>query len=375
MSEKERYNQLLDKLNLHREDKFSCFIGLDGFVDEVVHVVDKRQDSNSFSRIETIRQYGERIIEGSGLSMNIEIVTLAKKIGGNGPIFANGLKGFGAEITYIGCVGDGVVDSVFEEFADGCELIGIAEPGRTDAMEFLDGKIIRSKLDSLNKLTWEKMLSVISVEKLKNYFVQSDMLSFNNWTMLPHMSDIWKHMQQEIIPDIVFEKNKKTIFFDLADPRKRHSEDIIEALHIIKNFKMQGFQTILGLNQKEAYQIAELLSGIETEKKELQDIVFCIAEYMQIDCVVVHPVDRAVCYQGNTYYEVMGPYCSKPVLTTGAGDVFNSGFVWGQMQHLSPELCLLMGVMFSGFYVRNGRSADLAELAQFIEQWSTGIAN
>ena len=91
---------------------------------------------------------------------------------------------------------------------------------------------------------------------------------------------------------------------------------------------------------------------------------------MKIDAVVVHPVDKASCVMQGSYYEVEGPYCKEPVLTTGAGDAFNSGFIWGVMQSMTPEICLLLGVMTSGYYVRNGRNATLAELNAFIETYA-----
>ena len=46
------------------------------------------------------------------------------------------------------------------------------------------------------------------------------------------------------------------MFFDLADPRKRSGEDVLEALELIQGFKKQGFCTVLGLNLKEARLIA-----------------------------------------------------------------------------------------------------------------------
>ena len=67
-------------------------IGMDGFVDEVVYVVDQRISKDDYTRIMTIQDYAVRIAQGAGLSTNVEIVTIQKKIGGNGPIYAQGLK-------------------------------------------------------------------------------------------------------------------------------------------------------------------------------------------------------------------------------------------------------------------------------------------
>ena len=51
-------------------------IGMDGFVDEVVYVVDQRTSKDDFTRVATIKDYADRIAQGAGLSTNVEIVTI-----------------------------------------------------------------------------------------------------------------------------------------------------------------------------------------------------------------------------------------------------------------------------------------------------------
>ena len=64
-------------------------IGFDGFVDEISEAVDKRTSPDTYKRIETIAEFGERIGKAAGLSTNIELVPKVIKLGGNGPIMAN----------------------------------------------------------------------------------------------------------------------------------------------------------------------------------------------------------------------------------------------------------------------------------------------
>lgn len=362
------FRKTIQKLNGLNPQKLKALIGLDGFIDEVVYVVDKRISANDFSRIQTIREYGERIIEGSGLSSNIEIVTVDKKLGGNGPIYANGLKKMGIKITYIGSVGEKEIHPVFHELEEGAEIIGIAEPCITEAMEFMDGKLIRSKLNSLNQLTWNDILRKVNIETWISLIQNVDLISFNNWTMIPCMTEIWRHILEDVIPHVNMEKGKKTMFFDLADPRKRMKEDILKALSVIQEFQECGFRVQLGLNMKEASLIGKLVGKGCNTQENLKRLSMDIAEYMGIDAIVIHPVDRAACVQNGKYYEVEGPYCKEPKLTTGAGDVFNSGFVFGQLNKLNVEESLLLGVAASGYYVRNCRSASLEELKTFIER-------
>ena len=82
---------VIRKLKQKDPKKLNLLVGFDGFIDEIVHVVDKRLDSKNYTRIETISALAKRIERASGLSTNIELVPVTKKIGGNGPIMANAL--------------------------------------------------------------------------------------------------------------------------------------------------------------------------------------------------------------------------------------------------------------------------------------------
>lgn len=366
-------NRLSETLKSTRS--VSCFCGFDGFVDEVVHTVDRRFDAERYSRVQTLTEYGKRIANGSGLSINIEIVTVDKKLGGNGPIFANALKRYGAGITYIGSVGKDAIDPVFAELAQGSTVIGIADPGRTDAMEFSDGKIIRSKLYALNDVSWESVLARVGLSAFVDYMDAADLISFNNWTMLPHMTALWNGILEQAVPAMTSDKSKKILFFDLADPEKRTKEDLLEALDRIRRFEQSGFHTILGLNKKEACEIAEALEDrvIENYREfPLEELSRLLYGRLGVSRLVIHPVDRAACVVDGAYFEVEGPYCASPKLTTGAGDNFNAGFIFGCLQDYDPETCLLLGVATSGYYVRNAHSPSLEQTRAFLVDWDAG---
>lgn len=366
-------NRLADALNYVRP--VSCFCGFDGFVDEVVHTVDRRFDAERYSRIPTLSDYGKRIANASGLSINIEIVTVDKKLGGNGPIFANALKQYGAGITYIGSVGKDAIDPVFADLAEGSTLIGIADPARTDAMEFSDGKIIRSKLYALNDVSWESVLERVGLKAFVDYMDAADLISFNNWTMLPHMTALWNGILAQAVPAMQSDKSAKILFFDLADPEKRTKEDLLEALDKIKQFERSGFHTILGLNKKEACEIAEALECCQIENYRdypLEELARSLESRLGVSQLVIHPVDRAACVKGGKYAEVEGPFCTNPKLTTGAGDNFNAGFIFGCLQGYDPADCLRLGVATSGYYVRNAHSPNLEQVRAFLLDWAAG---
>lgn len=363
----DQYAHLQDYL-LAPIQKKRAFVGLDGFIDEITAIVDQRLDAAHYTRIQTISDYGRRILEGSGLSLNIESVVLQQKLGGNGPIYALGLKRFGMGLTYLGTVGKDKINPIFSSLASEIDdhIIGIGEPAHTRALEFQDGKIIDSVLHNLNSITWESLLAKISIIRFAAELDQSDVISLNNWTMIPAMNDIWKHILGDILPHCHADLHHKLVFFDLADPRKRSKEDIQLALDLIQRFARTGLQVILGLNHKEARQIASILN-LSIRDDSIHALAEGICNKMHLHGVVIHRSDRACCVQNGHFAEVESIFCSNPVVLTGAGDVFNSGFMFAQTQAWPLEMCLCMGVLSSGYYVRNAHSASIAELLDFIQ--------
>ncbi len=366
---------LAEKLKQKDPSTLNMVLGFDGFVDEIIHVVDKRLDSETYTRMEKIEDLAKRIDRASGLSTNIEFFPIQKKIGGNGPIMCNSLTKYNANITYIGALGVPVIDPVFNEMAENATLFSIANNGHTDALEFDDGKLLLGKMSSLNDVTYEKLIHALGKDLLLELLGNCDLFASVNWSMIPYMTDLWGKLLKEIVP-LLPTKTKRPIFFvDLADPEKRENVEIKACLDLLKSFTNKFF-VVLGLNKKEAYDIANVLQLFDSESLEhmqisLEDLSESLCEYLKIDALVIHPVDRSCTRIGKAYYEELGPYVKKPKLTTGAGDNFNSGYVLGLMLGLNPDEALLTGMATSGFYVRNGISPTYQELIAFIEAWAS----
>ncbi len=366
---------LAQKLKDKNPADIKMVIGFDGFVDEIIHPVDKRLDHVRFTRIETISQLARRIEKASGLSTNIELVPVAKKIGGNGPIMCNALARHGAKITYIGALGVPAIDEVFRMPAN-VTLHSIANNGHTDALEFLDGKLLLGKMTSLNDVTYEKLIAVLGKDNLVQLLGEADLFASVNWSMLPAMTELWQKLLDEILPLLPIRAKKPIFFVDIADPEKRQAAEIIGALDLLKSFSTRFF-VVLGLNKKEAYDVAKILGlfpaeALEKMQTTLRDVTEALDRRIGVDALVVHPVDRSATVVSGIYAEAMGPFCAKPKLTTGAGDNFNAGYVLGLLLGLDPEEALLTGMATSGYYVRNATSPDFRELTAFIEAWANG---
>ncbi|XMB72194.1 PfkB family carbohydrate kinase [Mycoplasmatota bacterium WC30] len=367
---------LAQKLRKKDPATLNMVIGFDGFVDEIIHVIDKRMDSENYTRIDTIEAYAKRIEKASGLSTNIELQPIDKKIGGNGPIMCNALSKLNSNITYIGSLGYPSIDDVFKTMEDKVTLYSIANNGHTDALEFFDGKLLMGKMSSLNNVTYKNLIDSIGLDKLIEILSEVDLFATVNWSMLPHMTDMWKALLENVIPKLPKRDKKPYLFVDLADPEKRENVEIKEALELLKEFSNHFF-VVLGLNKKEAYDVANVLelfdsASLENMQVSMEDLNIALYEYLKIQSVVIHPVDRASTVIKNVFVEELGPYIAKPKLTTGAGDNFNAGFMLGLLLGLKPNEALLTGVSTSGFYVRNARSPNYRELVYFIEEWALG---
>jgi sugar/nucleoside kinase (ribokinase family) len=351
-----------------RVSQMTAFVGLDGFVDDILHVVDKRESADKYLRLPTIAQLAERLAAAAGRSTNIELVSQLTKLGGNGPIMANALASFGFKVTYLGILGYPNLHPVFADFAKRAEVHSIAEPGYTDALEFEDGKIMLGKHQSLKQMNWENIKARFGQDKFCSKFTSADLVGFVNWTMLTHMSDIWAAVLKEVCP--VMKGPRRKLFIDLADPEKRTNEDILHALELVAAFQ-KYFDVVLGLNEKESIEVGKNLglNASNHSPEGLTKLCQAIHQRIRVDTVIVHPTAYALASGPDGTALVQGPFTPKPKITTGAGDHFNSGFCLGKLLGLPTDRCLLTGVATSGFYVRTGQSPAIADLAKLLRNW------
>ncbi len=341
---------------------FRLLAGFDGFIDEIIHVVDKREDAQHYTRIETIEAFSKRTASYSGLSGNIELVPVQMKLGGNGPIYANMLLEQEHRVVYMGALGEGKVHPVFREFADKCEqVITMTEPAHTDALEFLDGKLMFGKMNKLEEVSWGNLLKFITPAELEKIVTTTRLMAFNNWTMLGKLNSIllgFNAILQKI------SGSKPDVFIDLADPAKRTGEDIARVLDLLSQLQTR---VILSMNLNESSIIASVLGIIE---KDILARAIKIRSQLGLAAVVIHPVDGAAVATRDAPARIKGPYTPSPRLTTGAGDNFNAGFSNAWMYGLTPAECCATGVCTSGYYVRYGHSPNRQQLYDFMERWA-----
>ncbi len=341
--------------------------GFDGFVDQIIHVVDTRADADHYQPMLAMEQLADRIRRAAGFSANLELVVQQEKLGGNGPIMANGLVSLGCAVDYVGALGEEHVHHVFQAFAEGCrQVISLSDPGYTDALEFHDGKLMLGKMTHMSGVNWDRLLELAPIEDLAALVEEADLLAFTNWTMLPNMNSLLEGFGTLIEASA----NPPPLFVDLTDPAKRRKEDLVGVLELLAGTGAKT-RVMLGMNARESEQVAEAVLGEVPEV--LAARARAIRERLGLALAVIHPVDGAAVSTAEGEATLQGPYTAQPRLTTGAGDNFNAGFCYGLVRGLTPAQALVSAVGTSGFYVREARSPSAPELARFLRAWAAGL--
>ncbi|MCC7388751.1 MAG: hypothetical protein IT431_08265 [Phycisphaerales bacterium] len=367
--------------------------GFDGFIDSIIRVVDRRRSMrmDDFDAIGTIPGFAGRVAAAAGKSANIELVVEEDRFGGNGPLYAGALGRLGMPTTYLGAVGKDDASRellpIYEPFAARCEeVVPLAAPAHTDALEFEDGKIMLGKTAPVQAVTWERLVERVGLEGLRARCARSRLIGIVNWTLCGGVQGIWEGLIDHVLPTLGEQRGeqagpkvprpeeterRRRVFIDLSDPAKRTDTDLRSALEVLRRMD-ELVPVTLGLNLAESERVARVL-GVEAHAdapslgESLRGGAERIRERSGLACIVIHPREGAAAAQrdgASAWFE--GPFTARPRLSTGAGDHFGAGFSFAQVLGLPVEQCLAVGCAVSGAYVRDAESPDLARLIGFL---------
>jgi sugar/nucleoside kinase (ribokinase family) len=356
---------------IQRLPEFHIVVGFDGFVDEIISVVQERRNLEQWTPVKDIGTFGVLIQAAAGRSSLREIIVHRADPGGCAVNLGDGLLALGIRLDCFATLGQ-PRHPAFEAFArqcHGCYSWG-REPGRTLAFEFADGKLMFSAVAPLAEFDCQLLDKVLSDGVYAAAASQAQLIALTDWTLYPHMTDCWRKLQAEVYAKL---RHRPSFFLDLVDPSSRSERDVRAMLEAIPGFEAAG-PTVLGVNGTEANVLARAL-GIATAREDLAEVraqAAALREKLQISQVVTHCVKLAAGADRQGDWGVLGPYCSHPKKSTGAGDRFNAGYVSGLLLGLSFQERLLLGCAASGFFVRQARSASGLELADFLQTWAEG---
>lgn len=352
---------------------FRAFVGFDGYVDKIQKVVRSRSAAGH-QYFDGIGEFADQAQTLAGKSGQIELVTLATKIGGNGPILAHALASLGVANRCVGTLSD----PVFKQMHRQCELISLGPPAESNALEFGDGKIILSEVSVFERLRWDYVSEQVGPDTLRQQYAESQLLTFVDWANLPHGNDLWAGYLTHVV-EATTRPAPPRFFFDLCDPTKRSAEEVNQALGIIARYVPFG-PVILGMNENEARRIYLARHGYSpadpvrlAQTPDLRQIAAYIRQTTAIPTVLIHPTDRSLVATAEGVWEAAGRLVPEPKVLTGGGDNLNAGFCWGLLHGFSLTDCLLLGMATSGAYIQNGSSPTVADLLVYVENWLTEL--
>jgi sugar/nucleoside kinase (ribokinase family) len=343
--------------------------GFDGFADTIVRIIKNKDAANSNELFTTIKDFGAYISEKAGGSFSLELEEISMKLGGNMPITANAVARLGAKVNCIGALGHPQLHKVFDELAVTCNCYSFAEPGTATAYEFNDGKIMLSQMRALNELKWDAIKKIIAADTFIKLYDESDLLCLLNWSEIDASTNIWKGILNDVMPFCKGEREKRTIFIDLSDCSKRTNNVINEMLGLIKLFRTYA-KVILSLNNNESRCICEVLFGKDV-RYDFETAGSKIFEQLAIDTLLLHSSKKAITFSARGRFEADSFFVGSPVISTGAGDNFNAGFVAAQLMNLDITSSLIFANAVAALYIQSGISPQVNDVIQFLESKKT----
>jgi len=337
--------------------------GFDGFADTIVRIIKNKNTDNKNELFATIKDFGSYITAKAGSSFSLELEEVSVKPGGNMPITANALARLGAQVNCIGALGYPALHRMFKDLAAICNCYSFAEPGTATAYEFNDGKIMLAQMQVLNTFEWDAIKNIIGIDTLIKLYKESNLFCLLNWSEIDASAGIWKGMLKDVMP--LCNKEDKIIFIDLSDCSKRTDEAINEMLLLIKTFGAYA-KVILSLNKNESNRICEVLYGRQ-QADDFKSTGLKIREQLSVDILLLHSSKKAMAFSQKECFAANSFFVSDPLISTGAGDNFNAGFVAAQLMNLDTESSLIFANAVAALYIQSGTSPQINDIIQFLE--------
>ncbi|HUW89581.1 MAG TPA: hypothetical protein VMV43_03605 [Candidatus Nanopelagicaceae bacterium] len=376
----ETLETLKNKLNSFKSAVInkSCFLGFDGYIDSLYSLVLSRSSAKKWTRMNTMKSFGELLVDVAGSSANIERVLKKRIFGGFAPNTSRALSALGVKIFLVAALGIPNINDFYQE-QEGVESISISNPGETLGLEFDDGKVMITDFAPILNIDWSTILKSVKREHLIQRLEKSNIMGFGHWALIPNLNDIWQHFLDDLFPSISNLK-EKIFFVDIADIRKRSRQDLLDLVKILQKIDQQ-VPVMLSANDLEVYFLSKVLDNVKTfapyqeNSTDYIDGGKRLNTEMNLSYLIIHSPHFATISTVEDHCWITEGFTSKPKFTVGAGDYFHSGTVLALSCGLSPPEAILMGNALTAIFVRTGNSPNFNQLSQFISRYMEFIAN
>ncbi len=340
-------------------------LGIDGFIDQVWQVVETRTADNNYILINKMQNFGEIIVNRKEGGMANELIKKRRSYGGFTANTGKALGNLDVATTLVGMYGKEEIDKIFNELSKKCTLISIGDPVISTILEFTDGKIMMPNLDDLLNFTWEDFVKAIGQDELEKILLDADIVSLGYWSNMPTFDEFINKLNENYFHT----KGPKRLFFDFANIKKRSKEAIIDTFQVLEKIN-DRIPVTLSLNEHEAvilfsYYGKEFLDRSEEDALSADDIRSIIG----LDELIVHTPKYAVISSKSEGVGILEQdYCEAPVITTGAGDTFNGGYIASCLGDLKVKERLAIANAATRFYISKSHTPNREELLTEIKR-------
>ncbi|HEX2393927.1 MAG TPA: adenosine kinase [Bacteroidales bacterium] len=267
--------------------------------------------------------------------------------GGSAANTIHGLAKLGVNTAFVGTVGDDTFGRFFESDMTGCKIAPLLSKGTLET-----GRAI-SLVSPGGERTFATYLGAaieLSAESLTDeLFEHYDHLHLEGY-LVPNQIMTEKAMKLAV-------SQNRTISLDLA------SYNVVEAnLDFLKRI-ISAYKPVVFANEEEAYAF--------TGQKNPNRALSYIADLTSTAIVKTGAKGSHVFHNGKKYKVAAIP--SNCIDTTGAGDLYAAGYIYGFINNLTPEHSGRIGSLLAGKVIEEAGAKICKESWEYIEKTMAGF--
>ena len=351
-------------------------LGIDGFIDEVWQIIESRANNDEYRLYRRMIDFSQTLAGCDEGGFSNEIIRNRRSAGGFTANTGRAVSRLGVGFSLLAMFGKDGVDPVFAELDATGNLVSVGDPGICQIYEFADGKLMFPYIQEIMKFNWRSLTEAVDEGELKKLFAGSDIIAIGYWSLLPAFNEI-----VENICGLLRGcggggcggdggDRQRRMFFDFADIRKRDRASLETTLEKLAGLGSRIPMT-LSLNEHEA----TLLYSYYGEEFDTQDGEGAdarterVRSAIGIDELVAHtPYFAAAASAKEGCCVTPQNYCTSPLITTGAGDNFNAGYLAALLKGLPMPERLTVANAVTYLFVSRGRSPGIDEVFEEIKK-------
>jgi hypothetical protein len=226
---------------------------------------------------------------------------------------------------------------------------------------------------------WHNVKNDAILEELKTLFSDTSIVQFADWASVEGASDFWDGIFYDVIKPLG--KRDFQFVFRLGDIAKRLVFEVDEIFDIMGVYSSYGKVTLV-LDNNEADKIWNKMNGIAYDVtipgSRLQDArerYLFIFNTMKIDSLIVLCANRTLLFSREQQSQFGGRSFENIYMPGYSKDCFDAGYRLGLLLQLATPLCIALGQVVSGAYVRNESRTNSEVLLTYIKDWMAEMSS